>query len=1028
MKRTVLKTFLVGAALAGFALAQPVLNDTPSRVVGQPSLTFRSLNPNVVEGRELLNPSAVVVDRSSTPQALFVSDYGNNRVLGWRDAAAFTNGAPADIVIGQLDKVSTLAQGPGSGRSTGVALPGALAVDSKGNLYVVDTGNNRILRFPKPFASTDDVKVPDMVIGQPNFSTDAVNQGGLSDKSVAFFSGNTLGRTGLAFDAQGNLWASDPLNNRLLRYPAAALTAGTNQPAADLVLGQPDFTTNTAPAATAENRVLKTGLRSPGGVAVDSQGNVFVSDALSRVLAFAGPSFFNGKPAARVLGVAVLQAGQAVTNDTNVIGPEGVFTVGDRIGVADPAVNRIVIFDAIKDWPAETPEQPSPPAKVVIGQADFTSNRSNRQLAEPSPITLSGPLSAFYNGTELFVADSGNNRVLAFPQVATSAAASRVLGQLNFTFNAPNLVVGQELFLANGLSATNNLSGDFSDGAGVALDNRSTPPRLYVSDTFNNRILGYKDARNVRPGDKADIVIGQSDFNRVLVNAPQNNRNVQTDQGLFRPSGLIVDRNGDLFVADSGNARVLRFASPFERTPPAGERHRANLVLGQSSAFAFPIIDPSARNMAYPFGLAFTNDGSLLVSDAIHNRILLFRRPAGGDFTTGMAAEKVIGQPDFFTGSRGTGQNRLFSPRHIAIDTDDRLYVADAGNSRLAIYDRIVAAGNDPAVAFSLGGIGKIQGVYVSPTTGEVWVADTTRGRVTRYPRFEQLPISTTPEQQIGSTTPLALAQDAAGNLYVAEATNRIAIFFNGLAQQVAGNFAERALPPGGIGVLYPRSQRRQFSSATQSFSELPNPLPMPRELADTQVLLNDQPVPLYFVSPGQINFYVPMSTPSSGRAEIQVIRPSTGEVVAAGTVDLAPVAPALFTQSGDQGQIAALNEDNSVNSANNPIGRGQVLQLFGTGQGFVANAPADGVPASGLLPTDEKPRVALGTRFLDDADIQYSGLAPGYVGVWQINVKIPDWATGIAGGVRLVVVHKSAPTNVGSGNRQLVTTIAIRP
>ena len=53
-----------------------------------------------------------------------------------------------------------------------------------------------------------------------------------------------------------------------------------------------------------------------------------------------------------------------------------------------------------------------------------------------------------------------------------------------------------------------------------------------------------------------------------------------------------------------------------------------------------------------------------------------------------MAAEKVIGQPDFLTGTRGTGQNRLSSPRHIAIDTDDRLYVADAGNNRIAIYDR----------------------------------------------------------------------------------------------------------------------------------------------------------------------------------------------------------------------------------------------------------------------------------------------------------------------------------------------------
>src|SRR5918992_582652 len=99
MKRIVFNS-LLAAALAVQALAQPVLNDSPSRVVGQPSASFasRSSNPNVVEGREFLSPSAVVVDRSSTPQALFVADFGNNRVLGWNNAATFANGAPADIV------------------------------------------------------------------------------------------------------------------------------------------------------------------------------------------------------------------------------------------------------------------------------------------------------------------------------------------------------------------------------------------------------------------------------------------------------------------------------------------------------------------------------------------------------------------------------------------------------------------------------------------------------------------------------------------------------------------------------------------------------------------------------------------------------------------------------------------------------------------------------------------------------------------------------------------------------------------
>jgi uncharacterized protein (TIGR03437 family) len=1030
MKRIIFNPFLVGAALVGQAWAQPVLNDLPSRIVGQPSINFRSTNPNVVEGREFFNPLSVVTDRSSNPQPLFVSDFANNRVLGWSNAATFSNGAPADIVIGQLDKVSTLPLGPGTVRATGVALPGALAVDTQGNLYVADLGNNRILRFPKPFAQPDEVKVPDMVIGQPTFNTNEVNQGGVSERSLAFNVGGSVRTSGLAFDTQGNLWVSDPGNHRLLRYPVAALTAGASRPAADLVLGQPNFTTNTSPAGGSGARLNKAVLASPSGVGVDSQGNVFTADAFSRVVVYT-PGFFNGKEASRVLGVAVLPAGeQPVANATNMLSPQGVFMVGDRPGVTDPAWHRITIYDPLREWPAETAEQPSPPARIVIGQSDFNSSRANRQLSEPSPVTVAGPQSAFYNGSEFFVADTANHRILAYPQVVSNASATRVLGQLNFNFNAANLVDGRELFLYSGISENNNLAGAFSDGAGVVIDIRANPPRLYVADTFNNRVLGFRDARIVRPGDKADIVIGQSDFNRVMVNAPQNNSDIQTDQGLFRPSGLAVDRNGDLFVADSGNGRVLRFAQPFANVPPAGERYRANLVIGQASAFGPRITDPSSRSMAYPFGLVFTAEGHLLVSDAVHHRVLFFRRPAGGDFTTGMAAEKVIGQPDFFTGTRGTGNNRLFSPRHISIDTDDRLYVADAGNNRIVMYDRIPGAPNDPVPAFSLPAAGNPQGVFVSTGTGEIWVASTRQNRLSRYPRFELLPITTNPQQNIPSTGPLGLAQDGSGNLYVAEANNRVAIFFNGVTHQLAGSYADRPISPGGIAILYPRARDKQFTTETRSFNELPNPLPLPKEIADLQVLLNDQPVPLYFVSPGQINFLVPMNTPTSGRADVQVIKPSTGEIVAAGNIDLAIVSPALFIQgNADQGQIAALNEDNSVNGPGNQAQRGTVIQLFGTGQGFVPNAPADGSLVEGQLPTEDKPRVLIGTRFVDDAMILYSGLAPGLVGVWQINVRIPnDDTIAPSPQVDVVVQFKSVPSNQGFQGKRLVTTIAIRP
>lgn len=1007
------------ALLGGTLFAQSALNLTPSRVVGQPSVISRSSSPNVVEGREFWSPWSVAVDTSSTGGPLYVSDTLNNRILGWANASSFSNGSLADLVIGQLDLQSTVAQGGTTGRSTGLTLPGALAVDRTGNLYVVDTGNNRILRFPRPFASTDNPRTPDMVIGQSSFSGENANAGGISATSIQTSSGSSSGRTGLAFDPQGNLWFSDPLNHRVLRYPVAALTAGTNGPAADVVLGQTSFSTGTAPTNNAESRANRGVLLSPSGLTVDSDGRVYVADSLLRVLVFT-PPFFTGKEAARVAGLFVTEPGLPFANQYSILQAEGLFIAGNRLGVVDTGQNRILIFDPFAQWPAPTDTQPSPPARIVLGQADFDSSRVNRGGAEASASSLAAPLSAAFTGSELIVADSGNHRVLAFGQLVTGAAATRVLGQSDFNLSSANRVEGRELFLfAQGAELTT--------GGGIAIDASSNPPRMYIADTFNNRVLGYADARRVRPGDPADLVIGQSDLVRTLVNAPQNSTS-PTETGLFRPSGVAVDANGDLFVTDSGNARVLRFPSPYAQNRVQGQLLRPNLVLGQAS-FTTRLTDPSARNMGYPYGVALTVEGHLVISDAGHNRMLFFRRPSGGDFTNGMAAEKVIGQPDFFTITRGTAQSSTpNTPAHVTIDSDNRLFVADSGNNRVLVYDFIVAAQNNPPVAFVLSsGLNGPTGIFASRATGEIWVANTRGNQALRYPRFEQLALSQEPNYRIPSGAPLALTMDAFGNLYVAEAVNRVAIFYNGLSTQMAGNYLDRPLSPGSIAIIYPRGIT--FGNSSQAFDQLPNPLPLPTALADIQVLVNDKPAPLYFVSPGQINFLVPMDTPESGAVEYQVMQVSTGQILAAGQVAAQAASPALFVQGGaQQGQVAALNEDNTVNGPDNPIQRGRIIQLFGTGQGRVPNAPPDGTPPSGQTSTAQRPRVLINTAFVPDENILYSGLAPSLVGVWQINVRVPADNVPPSGTIDVVVQLGSQFSN-GSGaiQRPLRTTIAVK-
>src|SRR5277367_663058 len=152
---------------ASSGVAQVALNPSPTRVIGQTSLTVSGFNPNLVEGREFYNPLGVALDLSASPPHIYVSDTGNNRVLGWANAASFSNGQVADVVLGQPDLVTTFAQGPNRNnnmRTTGLTTPVGVAVDGSGNVYIADCGNNRVLRFPQPFGPGA-TEFPDFVIG-----------------------------------------------------------------------------------------------------------------------------------------------------------------------------------------------------------------------------------------------------------------------------------------------------------------------------------------------------------------------------------------------------------------------------------------------------------------------------------------------------------------------------------------------------------------------------------------------------------------------------------------------------------------------------------------------------------------------------------------------------------------------------------------------------------------------------------------------------------------------------------------------
>jgi uncharacterized protein (TIGR03437 family) len=1011
---------LLFICLSQHSIAQITLNPVPTRALGQDSAQITNLNPNLVEGREFDLPEGIALDTSTSatsngPPALYVSDTANNRVLGFRNASSFANGRPADLVLGQANLATTLPQGPGRTLVTGLLAPSGIAVDAQGNVYVLDAGNNRILRFPQPFAQTGS-QTPNLVIGQASFTTNGENQGGISASTLALTSGTTPFQAFLAFDASGNLWVADAGNNRVLRFNATVLGGqATPGPAADIVLGQTDFVSGTYKPPAASNPLTSlTSFATPSGIVFDTAGRLFVAESTGarqgRILMWT-PPFYIGEPASRILGVDTNNPPPPAVSEFQLSdGPGNLFAIGNAIGAADTQNNRVLIFAPVEQW---TPNTTYQAAVQVAGQPDFSSNTSNLGNPTAGPSGLSGPGAAIFFGSALYVADSLNNRVIVMPQDGTTfGPATMVLGQDLLTLNAPNLVEGREFDFGN---ATNGYD------AGIAIDLTSSTPHLYVADTYNNRILGFNDLRTVQSGAKADLVIGQPDFQQVLVNYPTNDPNQPTASGFRLPTGLAVDSAGNLFVADTGNGRVLRFPQPFANYTP-GTMEQADLVLGQSGFTSTKITDPTDRTMAAPYGLAFTLAGGLLVSDSALNRVLYFKgQPA--DLTSGMSASMVFGQPDFISSAAGSGPGQMNSPRHIATDTDDRLYVADFGNGRVGIFNNASTASlGQPAAQFLTTGLKNPSGVYVSAATGEIWVADLSAGGAVRYPAFNELtPAGGASNGSIvDSVGPLAVVEDAWGDLFLADAAHRIGVYYPGLGPLNAANFLNpNALAPGMIAALFTRGNFNQFGGQPSNAATLP----LPTILNGVQVLFNGTPVPLFYADPNQINFQVPTEAPQTGTADLQVFQPATGRVLGDTTVGMFAALPGFFAQAGNGiGAAAALNQDNTVNSQTNPAVQGSVITLFGTGQGFIPGGPADGNISNTQVQTPSVPELIMGTGFVPAANIQYSGLAPTLVGVWQINVLIPDTViTTPTNPTQVIVILNNVPSGGGGLGRPLI-------
>ena len=163
--------------------------------------------------------------------------------------------------------------------------------------------------------------------------------------------------------------------------------------------------------------------------------------------------------------------------------------------------------------------------------------------------------------------------------------------------------------------------------------------------------------------------------------------------------------------------------------------------------------------------------------------------------------------------------------------------------------------------------------VFVNASTGEIWIANSGQSTCVRFPQFNTLITNNAPTGAVTAYGPLSLAQDQYGDLFVADSANRVSAYYQGTAWENDASFFSAPLAPGSVAALYPIATVNQFGSITAKFS---GSFPIATTLGGVQVLVGGTPAPLYYVSPGQINFIVPMNTPGSGTADVVVAQQST--------------------------------------------------------------------------------------------------------------------------------------------------------
>ena len=485
----------------------------------------------------------------------------------------------------------------------------------------------------------------------------------------------------------------------------------------------------------------------------------------------------------------------------------------------------------------------------------------------------------------------------------------------------------------------------FSGDGGPATSAQLHNPRSVAVDAAGNIYIADTDNNRIRRVSVDGIISTVAGGGSTL-----GDEGPATSAQLSSPGAVALDAAGNLYIADTLNQRIRKVSTKGTITTVAGTGVCCSLGDGGPATSAY---------IQHPQGVAVDSAGNLYISDYAQIR----KGSASGTITTlagnGTLAYSGDGGPAIFA--------ELNNPTGLTLDSIGDLYVGDYFNNRIR---EILTDGTIKTVAGT--GLGNFSGDGGPANNAKLF-------------------------------SPAGVAVLAAGNILVADSGNQRIRLLKATPPDInaavnGASFASGGIVPGEIATIF-------GTNLTSGVGiNLTSSLPLPTNFLKVAVEIDGFPAPLFAVDnvngQQQINVQAPWEI--AGKPIASVVVASDGVASPAISVPVLAAQPGIFYYSvGDETFGAILHANFQLVDTAHPAKTGEIVLVYCTGLGPVSSPPADGAAGNGQE-TSITPTVTISGA---KAVVSFSGLAPSFVGLYQINVEVP--------------------TDLSAGNQPVVVTLA---